>query len=49
MISGYLGKGDTFDRAVGKFASVYADQTEKDFDDFKAAVGHGHLPAEQGV
>jgi uncharacterized protein (DUF2252 family) len=48
-ISGYLGKSDAFDRAVGEFASLYADQTEKDFADFKAAVDCGNLPAEQGV
>jgi uncharacterized protein (DUF2252 family) len=49
MISGYLGKSDVFDRAIAKFASVYADQTEKDFVDFTAAVDCGHLPAERGI
>jgi predicted alpha/beta hydrolase len=49
LISGYLGKGDSFDAAIGKFASRYADQTEKDVDIFKAAVGRGHLPAVRGV
>lgn len=29
-ISGYLGKGDTFDEALGDFALLYADQTERD-------------------
>jgi uncharacterized protein (DUF2252 family) len=29
-ISGYLGTGDRFDRAVADFAEVYADQTEAD-------------------
>lgn len=29
-ISGYLGKGEVFDRAVGEFALLYADQTERD-------------------
>lgn len=30
MISGYLDKGDTFDRSLASFARAYADQTEKD-------------------
>jgi len=29
-ISGYLGKGDAFDEALGDFALLYADQTERD-------------------
>ncbi|MEN5301166.1 DUF2252 domain-containing protein [Pseudomonas sp. TWI628] len=29
-ISGYLGKGDAFDRSVGDFALLYADQTARD-------------------
>jgi hypothetical protein len=29
-ISGYLGSGDRFDRAVADFAEAYADQTEAD-------------------
>jgi hypothetical protein len=29
-ISGYLGSGDRFDRAVAAFAEAYADQTEAD-------------------
>jgi uncharacterized protein DUF2252 len=49
MISGYLGKSQAFDKAIGKFARLYADQTEKDFDEFTAAVHGGRLPAEQGV
>ena len=49
MISGYLGRGDSFERALSKFAERYADQNERDFDAFKAAVRAGHLPAESGV
>jgi len=37
-ISGYLGKTDAFDQAIGKFALAYADQTERDHVVFKAAV-----------
>jgi len=29
-ISGYLGKGDSFDEAIGDFSMLYADQTERD-------------------
>ena len=35
-ISGYLGSGDRFDRAVGDFAEAYADQTEADWAAFSA-------------
>lgn len=31
VISGYLGSGDTFAEALAKFGSMYADQTEKDW------------------
>ena len=37
-ISGYLGKSDTFDRAIGEFALAYADQTERDHAKLVAAV-----------
>jgi hypothetical protein len=40
-ISGYLGKRDDFDVAVGKFALAYADQAEKDHAALKAAVRAG--------
>jgi uncharacterized protein (DUF2252 family) len=31
VIAGYLGAGDTFAETLGKFGSLYADQTEKDW------------------
>ena len=31
VIAGYLGAGDTFAEALGRFGSLYADQTEKDW------------------
>jgi uncharacterized protein (DUF2252 family) len=31
VISGYLGSGETFAEALGRFGSLYADQTEKDW------------------
>jgi hypothetical protein len=36
-ISGYLGKHDPFDIAMGKFALAYADQAERDHAALKAA------------
>jgi uncharacterized protein (DUF2252 family) len=38
-ISGYLGSGDQFDRAVATFAEAYADQTEADHAAFSRARG----------
>ena len=40
-ISGYLGNGDQFDEAMGKFALTCADQAERDHAALKAAVGNG--------
>jgi len=45
-ISGYLGTGDRFDRAVAGFAEAYADQTEADYAAFTRARGSG--PADGG-
>ena len=45
-ISGYLGTGDRFDRAVAEFAEAYADQTETDQAAFARA--RGSAPAERG-
>jgi uncharacterized protein (DUF2252 family) len=35
VISGYLGSGDGFAQALGKFGSLYADQTEKDWNELR--------------
>jgi hypothetical protein len=45
-ISGYLGKGDAFDRACAAFAVAYADQTERDHAALVKAVRQGRLHAE---
>jgi uncharacterized protein (DUF2252 family) len=42
-ISGYLGKQDDFDEAMGRFALAYADQAEKDYDVLKSAVRAGTI------
>jgi uncharacterized protein (DUF2252 family) len=44
-ISGYLGRSDAFDQAIGKFALAYADQTERDHAALKAAVKSGRINA----
>ncbi len=38
LISGYLGKSDAFDRALGDFALAYADQSERDHAALKTAA-----------
>jgi uncharacterized protein (DUF2252 family) len=45
MISGYLGKGDAFDKAIAKFAVAYADRTESDHRLFVNAVKSGKIRA----
>jgi uncharacterized protein (DUF2252 family) len=44
-IAGYLGRADTFDRAVTEFAAAYADQTERDRAALVSAVKSGRLEA----
>jgi uncharacterized protein (DUF2252 family) len=48
-VSGYLGRGDAFDRAVASFAVSYADQTERDHAAMSAAVKDGRLVAQTDV
>ena len=48
-IASYLGKGDPFDRAIADFSAAYADQNERDYDAFVAAVKSGRLAAETGA
>ena len=48
-IASYLGKGDAFDRAIAGFAVAYADQNEKDYAAFAAAVDSGRLVATTGL
>lgn len=45
LISGYLGRADTFDRAVAAFACTYADQTERDHAAMVEAVRTNQLVA----
>ena len=48
-ISGYLGTGDAFDRAMASFAEDYADQNERDYAAFHDAVDSGRLAAQTGL
>jgi uncharacterized protein (DUF2252 family) len=48
-IASYLGKGDTFDRALARFAEAYADQNERDYGALRDAVEAGHVAAEAGL
>ncbi|MGZ4693283.1 MAG: DUF2252 domain-containing protein [Acidimicrobiales bacterium] len=49
MISGYLGSGDTFDRALVAFSQDYADQNERDHAAMVEAVRTGRLEAAEGI
>jgi uncharacterized protein (DUF2252 family) len=46
QISGYLGRGDSFERAIAAFAQTYADQTGQDHAALVAAVQAGRIPVE---
>jgi uncharacterized protein (DUF2252 family) len=48
-IASYLGNGDAFDRAIAAFSAAYADQNEKDYEAFAAAVKSGRLTAQTGL
>ena len=48
-IASYLGEGRGFARAMAGFSAVYADQNERDYQAFVAAVDSGRLAAETGV
>jgi uncharacterized protein (DUF2252 family) len=48
-IAEYLGLGDAFDRSITDFAERYAEQNERDYDEFVSAVRSGRLEAVEGV
>jgi uncharacterized protein (DUF2252 family) len=48
-IASYLGQGEAFDTAIADFSVAYADQNERDYDAFSAAVKSGRLTAQTGV
>lgn len=45
MMSGYLGKNDSFDEAIASFAKAYSDLAERDHALLRAAVKSGKLDA----
>ena len=48
-IAAYLGNGTKFDRAMVEFSNAYAEQNERDYETFAAAVNSGRLIARTGV
>ena len=48
-ISAYLGKSDKFDQAITDFSERYADQNERDYEAFLAAIKSGRLPVVEGL
>jgi len=48
-IASYLGKKDRFDVAITDFSERYADQNERDYQAFLAAIRSGRLEAHEGV
>ena len=45
----YLGGSDAFDKSITDFSERYADQNERDYQEFLAAIRSGRLEAVQGV
>jgi len=48
-LAAYLGRKDAFDRSIIDFSERYANQNEKDYEQFVTAVKSGRLEAVQGV
>jgi hypothetical protein len=48
-IASYLGKSDTFDRAMAFFAEAYADQNERDYEALKEAAASGRVVVQSGL
>ena len=46
-ITGYIGDGNAFDKAIAAFAMTYADQTERDWHGLLDALKAGQIAAEQ--
>jgi uncharacterized protein (DUF2252 family) len=48
-ICGYLGKSDVFDRSLARFAELYADQNERDFEAVSEAAASGRIEVVSGL
>ena len=46
LISGYLGKGKSFDEAMAAFALGYAEQNDADYQALLAAIAEGRITAD---
>jgi thiamine monophosphate kinase len=44
-VAGYIGGSAKFDQAIADFAETYADQNERDYTAFQAAVKEGKVEA----
>ena len=49
MIAGYLGDDETFDDAIGAFATAYADLNERDHAEHVAAIDSGRIEAVRDI
>jgi uncharacterized protein (DUF2252 family) len=47
MLSGYMGKSDTLDKAIASFSLAYADQNEKDHASLLRAIRRGKVKVEE--
>jgi uncharacterized protein (DUF2252 family) len=48
-IASYLGKGNTFDRAIVEFSHAYAEQNQRDYKALSDAVKTGRITAQTGL
>jgi uncharacterized protein (DUF2252 family) len=48
-ISGYIGRGKGFERALAEFAVAYADRNQSDFDEVAAAARDGKIEVRSGL
>ena len=48
-IAAYLGEDDSFDRSVTDFSERYAEQNERDFEQFTEAIRSSRIEATEGV
>ena len=48
-MAAYLGDSDAFDKSITGFSERYADQNERDYQEFLTAIRSGRLEAVEGV
>ncbi len=48
-MAAYMGASDVFENAIADFSAAYADQNERDFQAFNAAISSDRLIAQRGV